>query len=503
MRDFLVFSNLTFGYPSAAGDIFIDFNQHFAPGWHGIVGANGAGKSTLLQLACGNLHPDIGTVKASGSVMLCQQTVDTPPENAEAFFSAHTAAAIRLRNELALNIEMLDRWETLSMGERKKLQIAAALFEPPGVLCLDEPTNHLDSVARRELLAVLRTYRGVGLLVSHDRELLDTLCTDCLFLRPAAARLRSGGVSDGIAEEGIEREANHRELEKLKTEAKKAKKELQRRREKEQKSANADSKRKLDRHDRDGKGRIDAARVSSRAGKASEMAGAQKKTLDRKETELNSLEYLKAPKLGLSIPYGAYSRRDLLLQLPTGGIDIGEKRLEWQELELGSHDRVALTGANGAGKSSFLRHIMPLLRLESEQILFMPQELTPADHQRITAELDLLGRNEYSKVMSVVASLGSLPERVKATSQPSPGEWRKLFFGLGVLHGVNLIVMDEPTNHLDLPSIECLEAALRDCATALILVSHDAAFLGNTCSINWEISAGRIAKKILDGTCRK
>ena len=410
--------------------------------------------------------------------------------NAELFFASHTASAIRLRNELALNIEMLDRWETLSMGERKKIQIAAALFDPPGVLCLDEPTNHLDAAARCELLTALRPYRGVGLLVSHDRELINTLCSDCLFLRPGSARLRAGGVSDGLAEERAERETNHRELEKLKSEAKKAKKELQRRREKEQKSANADSKRKLDRHDRDGKGRIDAARVSSRAGKAAELAGAQKKTLDRREMALNNLEYQKSPKLGLSIPYGDYSRRDLLLQLEPGRIVMGAKSLEWQELELASHDRVAVTGANGAGKSSFLHHILPLLRLEPEQILFMPQELNAADQQRITTELELLNRNEYSKVMSVVASLGSLPERVKGTTQPSPGEWRKLFFGLGVLRGINLIVMDEPTNHLDLPSIEYLEAALRDCSTALVLVSHDAAFLGNTCSINWEIAVG-------------
>ena len=77
---------------------------------------------------------------------------------------------------------------------------------------------------------------------------------------------------------------------------------------------------------------------------------------------------------------------------------------------------------------------------------------------------------------------------------PSGNVRRKLFFGLGVLRQVKLIVLDEPTNHLDLPSIRCLEAALAECAGALLLISHDRMFLEKTCSIHWHIADGMLKK---------
>jgi len=112
--------------------------------------------------------------------------------------------------------------------------------------------------------------------------------------------------------------------------------------------------------------------------------------------------------------------------------------------------------------------------------------MTEAIHETLLR----LPKADYSRVMNVVASLGSVPERVLNAEICSPGEWRKLFFGLGVLREIRLIVMDEPTNHLDLPSIECLEAALADCECALLLVSHDKIFLDRLCSIHWCIETG-------------
>jgi ATPase subunit of ABC transporter with duplicated ATPase domains len=124
----------------------------------------------------------------------------------------------------------------------------------------------------------------------------------------------------------------------------------------------------------------------------------------------------------------------------------------------------------------------------------MPQELDSSMTATIYSTLRELGRDDFSKVMNVVASLGSRPERVLDSTSCSPGEWRKLFFGLGVLRQVKLIVLDEPTNHLDLPSIRCLEAALAECAGALLLISHDRMFLEKTCSIHWHIADGMLKK---------
>jgi len=112
----------------------------------------------------------------------------------------------------------------------------------------------------------------------------------------------------------------------------------------------------------------------------------------------------------------------------------------------------------------------------------------------IYTTLRKLQKEEFTQVMNVVASLGSRPERVLDSANCSPGEWRKLFFGLGVLRKVNLIIMDEPTNHLDLPSIQCLENALAACESALLLVSHDLIFLKKCCSIHWRIEQGGLKK---------
>jgi ATPase subunit of ABC transporter with duplicated ATPase domains len=119
----------------------------------------------------------------------------------------------------------------------------------------------------------------------------------------------------------------------------------------------------------------------------------------------------------------------------------------------------------------------------------LPQELDEKMCQYIYNVLRSISNDDFSKVMTVVASLGSRPERVLDSANCSPGEWRKLFFGLGVLREINLIIMDEPTNHLDLPSIECLGSALGACDSALLLVSHDQVFLGNLCGIDWNIEA--------------
>ena len=95
--------------------------------------------------------------------------------------------AIKLIAELHIDSGWIDRWKSLSHGERKRAQIAVALWLDPVVLAVDEPTNHIDADARKLLREALRNFRGVGLLVSHDRELLDELCGQCLFIDPPEA----------------------------------------------------------------------------------------------------------------------------------------------------------------------------------------------------------------------------------------------------------------------------------------------------------------------------
>ncbi len=492
MSFLLAIAHLDFGCDSAAGELFHDLTVQFPTGWSGVVGANGSGKTTLLRLLTGALPPDGGTVRRIGACALCAQETGAPPDGLDALFSSRDRYAFHLRERLKLTADQPARWHSLSEGERKKLQIAAALFRCPGILCLDEPTNHLDAASRRQLESELRDFRGIGVLVSHDRALLDALCERCLFLGPEPGRavLHAGGVTVGMAEEKQARSTALRQWKQVQGELDRRKQELQRRRQKQEEARNRDAKRKAGKRDFDAREKIDRARVSGRDRSQNDLAGRQARSVERTAARLAATERPRELQPGLRIPYGRYARQDLLLDLPEQALPLAPgRRLLLPALRLAPRDRVGVKGANGSGKSTLLRHLVRELKLPPAGLLYLPQEFTPADTAAIRERLRTLPRDAYSKVMNVVASLGSTPERVLAAEHCSPGEWRKLFFGLGVLGEISLIVMDEPTNHLDLPSIECLEAALPDCRCALLLVSHDRRFLDRLCPIHWETRA--------------
>ncbi len=498
MSCFLALSHINFEYDSAAQPLFQELTIQFSPGWTGIIGANGSGKTTLLKLLAGQIIPDSGHVQNSGNISFCEQEVLLPPSNCDEFFNSYDSYAFHLQQNLKLSNDMKERWNVLSMGERKKIQIAAALFNDPDILCIDEPTNHLDASGREQLARELHNFQGIGILVSHDRDLLDMLCTQCLFLEKDRPVLRSGNYSDGLKQAEIEMGQQLKIHRQFKQELKQNRRELQRRREKEQLAGNRNSKRKISRKDHDAKSKIDAARVTSRSRAASDFAGKQSEKINRLNDVFNNLHKVKTPHYKLQIPYGCYSSKNVLLDFPERTIELGsERKLIIPELCIGNKDRIAMFGDNGSGKSTLIRQIVTELKLSEDEYVYLPQELDKSLTDDIYSSLRQLSKDDFSKVMNVVASLGSVPERVLDSRSCSPGEWRKLFFGLGVLRPTSLIIMDEPTNHLDLPSIECFEQALEDCQAALLLISHDRVFINNLCPIHWRIEAKSNQKNIL------
>ncbi len=144
-----------------------------------------------------------------------------------------------------------------------------------------------------------------------------------------------------------------------------------------------------------------------------------------------------------------------------------------------------------------VRFIVDSLELPDEKVVYLPQEVELHQAQRFLEQARNLSRSELGHLMTVISGLGSRPERLLESHEPSPGETRKLMLAMGVVHEPYLIIMDEPTNHLDLPSIELLEKALGDCPCALLLVSHDKRFLLATTNRRWVILHGKAEEMLI------
>ena len=142
------------------------------------------------------------------SLVTCPQDVDERSPDIELLAQARGPAR-RIHGTLGLEPGDLARWPSLSPGERKRWQIGAALAASPDILLLDEPTNHLDADARARLLAALRRFTGIGLVVSHDRALLDSLTARTLRIHHGALRTWPGSYTAARAAWEAERAAHN------------------------------------------------------------------------------------------------------------------------------------------------------------------------------------------------------------------------------------------------------------------------------------------------------
>ncbi len=484
---FLLFSHVSFSYEGQTVPLIEDFTATFPAGWTGFVGANGSGKTTLLRLAAGELTPVSGTIQGHARALYCPQRTDFSTGEIAEFLGSEDGSAWRLRGLLGIEDEWLTRWETLSHGERKRAQIASALWRSPGIVAMDEPSNHLDRFARDLVAEALAGYTGVGLLVSHDRDLLDTLCSQCLFIDPPEISIRPGGYTEGSRQQEIDRLTAQRRFDQTRLEVRRLRRETQRRREKAQQADNKKSKRGIRRKDHDAKEKIDRARVTGKDASAGKQLRQLAGRLHQAELYHAQTAVKKEVEMGIWVE-GARSKRDTLFRLEEGCLPLGGKTfLEIPNLVMTPQDRVALVGPNGSGKSTLVALILRALNLGKNRALYMPQEVTAEDSRRIAEEARRLPREELGRAMVAVSRLGSNPERVLETTIPSPGEVRKLLLAIGIARVPYLVAMDEPTNHLDLPSIECLERALADCPCALLLVSHDFRFLRALAATLWVI----------------
>jgi ATPase subunit of ABC transporter with duplicated ATPase domains len=487
----------TFSYSDAV-PVLDEAEFQLTEGWTGLVGENGSGKTTLLELIAGELQPTSGHLQRQpphARVVLCRQIVEDPGESVPAFAWAADSAAARLRGKLALDPEGLERWATLSPGERKRWQVGAALWAEPEVLLLDEPTNHLDAAARDLLADALHDFRGVGVLVSHDRGLLDALTARTLrFGRGGEVQVWPGPYSrareewmrqeQGYADERRDLQAQRRKLAAKLGDA---------RRDRAATEANRSvSKRAKGKEDSDARTLMAQTKVEWAEARLSRTVELTRARLERADAKLASAPMEKAKGRSLFLDWEP-APKPHLFTLDAPELKAGEARLLGElHLVVGRESRIRIAGRNGSGKSTLVRALIQSARLPPERLLVLPQELSPEDGRALLEEVRSLGREERGKVMSLVAALGADPDRVLGSEQPSPGEARKLRIATGLGRGAWAAVLDEPTNHLDLPSIERLEEALAQYPGALLLVTHDDGLARRLVRETWTLEGGRL-----------
>jgi ATPase subunit of ABC transporter with duplicated ATPase domains len=488
---------LTFRHADAV-PLFTRADAHVPAGWTALVGENGAGKTTLLRLVAGSLAPTDGRVRVlpeGGRVVLCpQESGPDPGPDALLLAGRGDGEARRLRGILRLDPAALRRFETLSPGERKRWQIGAALAQEPDVLLLDEPTNHADAEARAVLVPALERFRGVGLLVSHDRALLDRLAVRTLRVHRGAVTLHAGRYGEARkAWEAGERAARE-QLRKGQRSVREARDRLAAARREREDAERSRSGRRRDPADHDARSIEKDVRRSRAECSLARKVGRLREAAERAELRMAGDPI--GPEIGRSVFLG-FERAPVpvLLALDAEVVHAGEAPvLRDVHVRLRREDRVRIEGANGAGKSTLLRALLDRSPVRRERVLHLEQEPPPGAGRTLLRDLRALAPDVRGRVLSLVAALGTDPARLLASSDPSPGETRKLGLALGMGRHAWALVLDEPTNHLDLPAVERLEAAIAAYPGAVLLVSHDDAFAARCTTTRWLVGGGRVVE---------
>ncbi len=510
----ITLSNLGWSTPDGRA-VLSGLNLQLRPERTGIVGRNGVGKSTLLRLLAGEIAPTTGSVAIDGNLAMLRQMVQVAPDEQVAdLFGARAALALlrkaeagaataeevaeadwtlELRIEAALGAVGLavtaDTLLTaLSGGQRTRAALAGAMFAAPDFLLLDEPTNNLDRAGRQAVRDLLAGWRGGAITISHDRELLEAM--DAIIELTALGATRyGGGWSAFHARKAEEQAAMEADLANA-----------ERRHDAAQRQAQA-ARERQDRRDARGQAkgargdmpRIVAGGLKRRAEEsraaASRVAGRQQEAaadqLAAARARIDVVDPLSAglPSSGLSA-----SRTVLTLDRVTVGYQTGAPVIRDLSLTITGPERIAVIGRNGSGKSTLLALISSRLAPWTGTVHIgvaaaeVDQRASLLDPERSIAA-NFLARQPGSTNNQCRAALARFGFRADAADRIagtlSGGQLLRAALAcvLGAPQPPQLLLLDEPGNHLDIDSLTAIEAGLAAFDGALVVVSHDPAFL--------------------------
>ena len=430
----------------------------------GLIGENGAGKSTLLSILAGEEEPDAGEIRRYCGIGFIRQQGRTDQEADAELKSRFHAPEMR---------------EGLSGGEQTRRRIAGALSQSAQLLFADEPSADLDQEGIRALTEALRRFRGALLLVSHDRSLLNGLCTHIWHLEDGNISVFPGNY-DSYQRELTQRRAFQQfEYDQYRAEQKRLKEAAQ------QKIEWAASVKKAPKRMGNSEARLHTREYTNAVIAQSHAATKLRDRLDRleKKERPRSLPDIRM-KLGAEYPIRArYALEADITSLSAGG----RMLLEKSAFTLPSGSRTAVTGNNGCGKTSLLLSLLGRadrdIRLEgtvrwnpAARVGCFDQEYSRMlEAERTALENVLFGTApDVSRARTVLARLGLRGDAVlKPVRVLSGGEQAKTALARLMLSDCNVLVLDEPTNHLDVFALEALQKLLGEYEGTLLFVSHD------------------------------
>lgn len=430
----------------------------------GITGPNGSGKSTLLNML-------------RGVVPCSEGRIDVPP----AVHMAHVPQVVDFDLEKAPEPD--DSEDSLSGGQRLYRAIGAALAGDPDVLLLDEPTNHLDARHRVGLLRLLERFRGTLVVVSHDETLLRRM--QVLWrLRDGTLTVFPGNLDDCLREERVRRRQLDAEDAALRRERKNVRAALQQEQQRRASSARKGKKKFAD-------DKMQATAARNRA----EKNGSERRLRERRDRVDAAGRDLRLPEtLNLRFQLCGERERGNVLTITDGSLTYAgapSPVLQHLFLTLTGGERLAVHGDNGSGKTTLLRGILEDPALERrgfwstpslKHIGYLDQHYAVLGDQRRSV-LDVLREtlpdwdaaqlrrwlNDFlfRKNEEVFCPISAL----------SGGERARLCLAVLAARAPRLLLLDEVTNNLDVDARSHVIEVLRACPCAMLLVSHDAAFL--------------------------
>lgn len=429
----------------------------------GLVGSNGAGKTTLIKALIGEIFIDEGDIYLTDSYSYISQSDD-------------------LKDSINKN---------LSGGEKVKLRIKNAMKENRKLIIADEPTSNLDKESIEALESMLKSHKGAMLIVSHDRNFLDSLCNMIAEMEDGKIKLYNGNYTTYLALKEEERKRAKFEYEQYTSEKKRLENVIV------EKGRARDSI------------KTTPKRMGNSEARLHKMGGQKaRKTLENSmksvQKRIEKLDIKEKPKdiekIKIYIQDSMSIAGKNLIEVSDLNLTVPEKvLLSNASFKIKRNKKVALIGSNGCGKTTLIKEIIknnnasikihPKVKIgyfdqsqdildESKSILENIRDVSSFDETFIRINLNLFGfkgDDVYKKVEVL-----------------SGGEKIRVAICRIILEDNNLLVLDEPTNYLDINSINSLEMALKETEKTMIIVSHDRGFIENVCDTIIEIKDKQI-----------